>query len=82
MKQNFDPLSTHIAVTYSTINEKTNLIEISQMEKEELDDDDELAKLRNKTWIDMSIFEEEVKPTVDRGSGRILFFLGTIQMSA
>ena len=61
MRQNFDPHSTHVAVTYSTINEETNLIEINQMEKEELGVDDELAELRNKTWIDMSLFEEEVK---------------------
>ena len=70
MRQNFDSISTHIAVavTYSTINDKTNFIKISQMEKEELEDDDKLAEIRNEAWIDMSIFEEDAKPAVDRGS--------------
>ena len=71
MRQNFDLISTHIAVTYSTINDKTNLIKIRQMEKEELDDDNELAELRNGAWINMSIFKEDAKPAVDRGSGML-----------
>ena len=37
MRQNFDSISTNIAVTYSIINDKTNLIETSQMEREELE---------------------------------------------
>ena len=43
-RQNFDSVSTHITVTYSTIDDKANIIEISQMEIGELDDDNEQAE--------------------------------------
>ena len=42
-----DKMSVHVTVTYSFVNHKTNLIEISQMEGKELDADDELPELRN-----------------------------------
>ena len=56
---------------YSYVNDKTNLIEIGQQEEEDLDADDELLELRKETWIDMTIFDEDNKPSVDRGSGQV-----------
>ena len=67
LTRNLDKASTHIAVNYSTVNEKTNHIEICQMEDIDLDEGD----LRNKTEIDMSIFDKEEKSSVDRGSGLV-----------
>ena len=33
--------------------------------------DDELLELRKETWFDMTIFDDDNKPSVDRGSGLV-----------
>ena len=67
----FDRTEKHVAVTFSYVNDKTNLIEIGQTEGEDLDADDELFELRNKSRIDMTIFDDDNKPSVERGSGLV-----------
>ena len=67
----FDRTAKHVAVTFSYINDKTNLIEIGQIEGEDLDANDELLELRKETWIDMTIFDNNNKPFVERGSGLV-----------
>ena len=49
LEQNFDRTARHVAVSYSYVNDKTNLIEIRQTEEEDLDADDELLELRKET---------------------------------
>ena len=36
-----------------------------------MDADDELLELRKETWIDMTIFDDNNKPSVERGSGLV-----------
>ena len=36
-----------------------------------MDADDELLELRKENWIDMTIFDDDNKPSVDRGSGLV-----------
>ena len=36
-----------------------------------MDANDELLELRKETWIDMTIFDDDNKPSVDRGSGLV-----------
>ena len=67
----FDRTAKHIAVTFSYVDDKTNLIEIGQTEGEDLDANDELLELRKETWIDMTILDDDNKPSVDRGSGLV-----------
>ena len=47
----FDRTAKHVAVTFSYVNDKTNLIEIRQSEGGDLDADDELLKLRKKPGL-------------------------------
>ena len=67
----FDRTATHVAVTFYDVNDKTNLIEIGQIEEEDLDAGDKLLELRKETWIGMTIFDDDNKPSVDRGSGLV-----------
>ena len=42
-----------------------------QTEEEDLDTNDELLELRKEIWIDMTIFDADNKPSLDRGSGLV-----------
>ena len=44
------------------------------MDGDKLDADDELLELRKEAWIDMTIFDDDNRPSVDRGTGLIYDF--------